>query len=93
MWLQIAQLGISVFGFLAFWLVTQDSRRAQIWGTVFGLLANPFWWLMVVVTEQWLTVPVHAAYTWAWYAKAWRLWKGRSSDGEGDSGADGKGKH
>lgn len=77
MWLQIAQLGISIFGLAAFLLVTQESRRAQMWGTIFGLLSNPFWWLMVVTTEQWLTVPVHLGYTWAWWSKAWRLWRSR----------------
>ena len=71
--LEIAQIGITVFGVAAFLLVTRDSRRAQIIGTVCGLLANPFWWLMVISTEQWLTVPVHAADTFGWVSKAWRL--------------------
>ena len=72
--LLIAQIGIAAFGCAAFLLVTQDSRRAQIVGTVCGLASNPFWWLMVIITEQWLTIPVHLAYTYGWISKAYRLW-------------------
>lgn len=70
-----AQIGISIFGCAAFLLVTRDSRKLQIAGVVFGILSNPFWWLMVIATEQWLTIPLHAAYTYGWYSKAYRLWK------------------
>lgn len=77
--LNIAQLGISVFGLAAFLLVTRESRRCQILGTVFGLLSNPFWWLMVFATEQWLTVPLHAGYTYGWLSKAIRLYRAAKS--------------
>lgn len=77
MMLTIAQLGISVFGVAAFLLVTRESRRLQIYGTIFGLISNPFWWLMVITTEQWLTIPVHAAYTYGWISKAIRLYNNR----------------
>jgi hypothetical protein len=70
-----AQIGMSLFGCAAFLLVTRDTRRLQIAGTVCGLLANPFWWMMVIATEQWITVPLHLAYTYGWLSKAWRLWK------------------
>ena len=73
-----AQLGISVFGVLAFLLVTREERRYQILGTVFGLISNPFWWMMVIATEQWLTVPVHLAYTYGWVSKAYRLYQQRT---------------
>lgn len=71
--LTIAQIGISIFGCAAFLLVTRESRRAQVLGVVFGLCSNPFWWMMVVATEQWITIPLHAAYTYGWLSKAWRL--------------------
>ena len=74
-WLTIAQIGMSVFGCLGFLLVTREERRAQVAGVVCGLLSNPFWWIMVVATEQWITVPLHLAYTYGWYSKAFRLWK------------------
>lgn len=76
--LLFAQIGISVFGVAAFLLVTRDARRLQVAGVVCGLLANPFWWAMVVATEQWITIPLHAAYTYGWISKAFRLYQQRS---------------
>ena len=76
--LLVAQLGISIFGCAAFVFVTQESRRNQLIGTVLGLVSNPFWWMMVIATEQWYTIPVHLTYTYGWTSKAWRLWKTRS---------------
>ena len=78
MLLTIAQIGISVFGAAAFLLVTRETRNAQIAGVVCGLVSNPFWWLMVVATEQWVTVPVHCFYTYGWVSKACRLWAARN---------------
>ena len=73
-WLTIAQIGISAFGCLGFLLVTQEERKYQAAGVVCGLLSNPFWWIMVIATEQWITVPLHLAYTYGWLSKAWRLY-------------------
>lgn len=73
-WLQIAQLGISLFGSVAFLLVTRETERCQKLGVVFGFLSNPFWWIMVVATRQWVTIPVHLLYTYGWIRKAYVLW-------------------
>lgn len=80
--LQIAQLGISLFGCVAFLLVLREEPRAQRWGVVFGLISNPFWWLMVVATAQWITIPLHCLYTYGWLRKAWklRIWQWSSGD-------------
>lgn len=75
--LVIAQVGISVFGSLAFLLVTSESRSFQIWGVIFGLTSNPFWWLMVFTTHQYMTIPVHLLYTVGWLRKAYYLWRSR----------------
>lgn len=72
--LNVAQLGISVFGCAGFLLVTREERRAQEWGVICGLLSNPFWWLMVISTAQWLTIPLHLLYTYGWLRKGYRLW-------------------
>ena len=48
----VAQIGMSVFGCTAFLLVTRESRRLQVYGTICGLIANPFWWMMVVATDK-----------------------------------------
>ena len=72
--LSIAQVGISVFGSVAFLLVTQETEKRQKLGVVFGLLSNPFWWIMVFSTHQYITIPVHLLYTYGWLRKAWVLW-------------------
>lgn len=73
----VAQIGISIFGAAAFLLVTQESRKLQVWGVICGLVSNPFWWLMVIETKQWITIPVHCLYTFGWWSKAFRLWMSR----------------
>ncbi len=70
----ISQLGISLFGATAFLLVTRETEKLQKLGVVFGLVSNPFWWLMVSVTEQWYTIPVHLLYTYGWLRKAYVFW-------------------
>ena len=71
------QLGISVFGALSFILVTQEGRRAQELGVIYGLIAIPFWYGAAIYTEQWLTVPMHMLYTYGWVSKAVRLYHKR----------------
>jgi hypothetical protein len=60
-------------------LVTSEQRNRQVAGTVFGIISNPFWWMMMVATEQWLTIPVHAVYTYGWVRLAYRLWRTRGA--------------
>lgn len=77
MLLLLSQFGITIFGLAGFLMVTRESRRDQVIGVACGLIANPFWWMMVISTHQWMTIPVHVAYTYGWYAKAYRLWKSK----------------
>ena len=74
----IYQIGISLFGVAGFLFVLRDDRKWQIAGVVCGLCANPFWWTMWYIEEQWIMTPVHALYTYGWYNKGWRLWKARN---------------
>jgi hypothetical protein len=88
--LDISGIGIGIFGSAAFLLVTREEPKAQKAGVVLGLVSNPFWWLMVVATSQWLTIPVHLLYTYGWLRKAYVLWWRQScgpqlSYGEKDS--------
>jgi uncharacterized membrane protein YGL010W len=72
-WLIIAQFGISIFGCVAFLLVTREEIKYQKLGVVFGLLSNPFWWIMVYTTAQWITIPTHLLYTYGWLRKLYIL--------------------
>lgn len=74
--LLIAQLGKSCFGCPAFLLVLSEKKKHQRLGTILGLCSNPFWWTMVIATEQWVAVPIHLMYTFGWLRKAYMLfWK------------------
>jgi hypothetical protein len=73
--LTLSQWAISVFGVASFLLILREERRHQIAGTICGLLSNPFWWIVLISTEQWGTLPVHACYTAGWIWKAWQLRK------------------
>jgi hypothetical protein len=72
--LDISQIGISLFGSAAFLAVTREETHWQKVGVTLGLLSNPFWWMMVIATAQWITLPVHALYTYGWLRKAYVLW-------------------
>ena len=72
--LDIAQLGISIFGSISFLMILGESKRNQKIGTVLGLLATPFWWGSAILTSQWITLPIHALYTGGWVFKAYQLW-------------------
>lgn len=70
----LAQIIVSLFGVASFLLVIREGRRAQIAGTVCGFIACPAWWTIAILDEQWLTIPVHLAYTLGWIDKARRLY-------------------
>lgn len=72
--LQISNAGISIFGVAAFLLVLQDSTKLKKLGTILGIISNPFWWAMIIITDQWLTIPVHLCYTGGWIFNVYKLW-------------------
>ena len=72
--LDIAQLGIAIFGSISFLLILCEGKTQQKWGTALGLFSCPFWWTMAIVTNQWMTYPVHLLYTLGWLWKAYKLW-------------------
>ena len=80
MLLTIAQIGIALFGCAAFLLVTRETEKSQKIGTTLGLISNPFWWMMVIATSQWITIPIHALYTYGWLRKAYVLWIKKESE-------------
>jgi len=72
--LDISGIGISIFGVAGFLCVLREEKKYQKLGTILGLCSNPFWWLMVITTQQWMTIPVHLLYTYGWLNKAYVLW-------------------
>lgn len=58
----IAQVGLFVFGVLAIVLVAQKNK----WGFVFGVIAQPFWFITAYVNEQWGVFALCFVYTGSW---------------------------
>ena len=81
--LTVSQWAISVFGVAAFLLILREERQHQIAGTICGLLSNPFWWIVLISTEQWGTLPVHSCYTAGWIWKAYQLGKASLDESAG----------
>jgi len=72
--LTIAQLGIGIFGALSFLFIIRNDEGSQKIGTILGIISNPFWWTMAIVTEQWITIPVHILFTYGYIHKTYVLW-------------------
>jgi hypothetical protein len=69
----IAQLGIGIFGPAAFICSMSEQRKWKIIGVVLGWVSQPFWYMMLVLTEYWYTTPVHVAYTIGWVLRTYNL--------------------
>jgi len=58
----IAQAMIFVFGVASIVLVARKNK----WGFVFGLMAQPFWFITSYVNEQWGVFIVSFVYSASW---------------------------
>lgn len=65
----IAQIGIAFCGVPALFLVARKNK----WGFVFGLSAQPFWYITTYTHKQWWVMALCAVYTgnWAYGAYTW----------------------
>ena len=51
--IDLTQSGILVFSGAALWLITGKTDRARFWGSVLGLVAQPFWIYSAYTTGAW----------------------------------------
>ena len=58
----IAQIGLSIFGIAAIFLVGRKNK----WGFVMGVLAQPFWLTTSYINQQWGVFFVSIIYTISW---------------------------
>ena len=72
--MDLAQLGIMIFGGLAIWFVGRKERWGR-WGYVLGLLSQPFWFWTTIAHQQWGLVAITAFYTYSWAQGAWNHWR------------------
>lgn len=70
-----SQIVITVFGGLGLWLsVGARTEGVRRWGVIAGLIAQPAWYVQMVVHGQWLMLPVYTMYTGAWLRGLWVHW-------------------
>lgn len=62
MWDIISQVVIFIFGILAIIMVAKKNK----WGFVFGLIAQPFWFITSYINNQWGVFFVSIAFTISW---------------------------
>jgi nicotinamide riboside transporter PnuC len=58
----VSQVGISVFGVLAIFLVSRKNK----WGFVCGLASQPFWYVTAYLNHQWGIMLLNVFYTGSW---------------------------
>jgi hypothetical protein len=70
----IDQIGIAAFGVTAVFL-SQDKRpRVQRWGSVFGLIGQPFWIWTALHTQAWGILFLTPFYALSWARGYWNFW-------------------
>jgi len=87
------QIGITFSGVIAVWL-TQDKRATwRRWASIFGMLAQPFWFYAAWKAEQWGIFAMCTLYTYAWARGLWIHWLSpihAKSDGQSRSQTQGR---
>lgn len=69
-----AQAGIVFFGVIAIWLSQDRRQRVARWSCVFGLCAQPFWYVASYSAGQWGIFAISFLYTAAWLRGFYNHW-------------------
>ena len=62
----ISQIAILVFGAASILLISLKSPKKNLWGWIFGLAHEPFWFYTTFHNEQWGIFLLAIWYTYAW---------------------------
>ena len=58
----ICQIGITIFGIAAIFLIAKKNK----WGFVLGLISQPFWLITSMVNHQWGVFLLSIVYMFNW---------------------------
>lgn len=67
------EFGIFLFGWAAIWFVARPESWRR-WGYIFGLCAQPFWFLLTYRAEKYLVLAVSVLYAYSWAQGVWFYW-------------------
>ena len=62
----ISQVGVTIFGVTAVFLVGSKSPHVRRYGYLSGLLAQPFWYFTFITHQQYAIVVLSLLYTVSW---------------------------
>lgn len=68
------QAGILIFGMGAVFLVNDPRPNVRRWGSVFGLIAQPFWYYETFTHGQWGIFVSSFFYTYSWSRGFYFAW-------------------
>ena len=71
--MDIAQIGIVVFGCAAIWFIGRREAWRR-WGFILGLCSQPFWFWTAYEHRQWGVGVLAVFYTYAWAQGVWNYW-------------------
>jgi len=71
--MDIAQIGIMIFGALAIWFVGRKEKWRR-WGYILGLVGQPFWIYTCLVNEHWGILIMTLFYTYSWGQGIYNYW-------------------
>lgn len=71
----ISQVIIFVFGVSAIFMSQSINPNTQKWACIFGLTAQPFWYYVSFVGEQWGIFAMSFFYTFAWGRGLLTYWR------------------
>ncbi len=70
----IAQIIIAVCGVASVWLSQSKTRHWQRWACIFGLVAQPAWFVSAYAAEQYGIMLLTFVYTAGWIRGVWNFW-------------------
>ena len=70
----VCQVGISIFGATAIWLVGRRDEKVRRFGYLCGICSQPFWFTTCLRHKHWGIFILSFFYAYSWLAGAWNHW-------------------
>jgi hypothetical protein len=73
--LNLAQLGMSIFGLTALVMAYSGQTRLMKWSPLVGLTGQPFWALFAWIVSSWALALLVPAFTAVYLYGIWKQWR------------------
>lgn len=68
------QVALTILSSLAIWIAQDDRQHVRRWGSLFGLISQPFWFYTAYQSQAWGIFFMTLIYTLSWGRGVWRGW-------------------